>query len=397
MWRLAAALLPALLAVPGAAVAEGGWPPRLDLAGGAVRLSPYGLLQLDAGTTFGEERPGGGATLRRFRLGAEAVIAEDWEASLIWEFGGTPGSRNRLYQASLAWSGLKPFTVTAGVFKPRLTLEETQDVADSLFLERPSIVSLVTGLAAGSRRTGVQLQAHGERWLAAASLTGPLTGPGQDSRQRGANLRLAGLPVASGDLRVHLGLSGTWLFRPPREGGEPELDLSDRPELVLDRSEPLLSTGGIRTDAARAGGVEAGLGWRGLWVQGEFYGIALDREGGGGSLGFVGGYVQAAWTLLGQPRRWKPSSAAWGAPTPAGHFNPAAGEWGALELGARFSAVSLNDGGVRGGRQRIWTTGLGWWPAEPLRLTLQYQYGEISGTEDSRVFHALALRMQAKF
>ena len=150
------------------------------------------------------------------------------------------------------------------------------------------------------------------------------------------------------------------------------------------------------TRSARAGGVEAGLGWRRLWVQGEAYAIELDREGGG-SLGFSGAYLQAAWTLLGQPRQWEASRAAWGAPKPAGALDPATGEWGALELGARFSAVNLSDGGVRGGRQRIWTTGLGWWPAEPLRFMVQYQYGEISGGENNRNFHALALRLQAKF
>lgn len=61
-------------------------PPEIRLWDGAVVLRPYTLLQLDAGSTFAHSRsggPGAGVNLRRARLGVEAVVREDVEATLI--------------------------------------------------------------------------------------------------------------------------------------------------------------------------------------------------------------------------------------------------------------------------------------------------------------------------
>ncbi len=395
--RAACALALGLWAAP--AEAE---PPSVRLWDGAVVLSPYGLFQLDMGTTFAHSRnggPGAGVNLRRARLGVEAEILKDVEATFIWEFGSTPDSPDRLYQASVAYKGVEPFTATVGVFKPQFSLERMQGSGDLLFLERASIVSVAAGMAAGSARVGAELQANGDRWLAAAALTGSRTGPGEDSGQRGVTARLTGVPVQAGGLLLHLGLSGAISYRPPREDGARRISLSNPPELALDKVDSPLDTGSIRARTARTGGVEAGLGWGRLWVQGEYYGIAVDRAGPrNGTLEFSGWYAQAAWTVLGQPRQYKPSEAVWSAPKPdEGGFNPAAGRWGAVEVAGRFSTIDLNDAEVRGGRQSVWTAGVGWVPVDPLRFVLQYQNTTVRGGADDRRFQAVALRAQLQF
>jgi phosphate-selective porin OprO/OprP len=393
-WRHAAcgALLAGLAGGPARAQEATAWPPRLRLGG--VELAPRGLLQFDLGDTFGESRPGGpggGANPRRLRLGLEAKAEGGWEAVFLWDFGGTPGSRSSLYQASLAWSGLDPLTLTAGVFKPRFSLEDSQSSADTLFLERAAIIGAVSGLAAGSGRVRLEVRAHGGHWLAAAALTGGRTGPGEDSAQRGAVARLAGLVAEREGFALHLGLSGAWSIRPPRGPEGRAITLSEPPELALDRSEAPLGTGPIRADGAFAAGGEAGLAWGRLWAQGEWYRIGVERAGGG-AYGFSGWYAQAAWTLLGEPRAWRPERAAWGPPRPAGEA------WGALELGTRLSTLDLDDGAVRGGRQRIWTAGLGWWPRERLRLVAQWQHVAVEGGESgNRRWQAVALRAQFSF
>lgn len=395
----AAALLTAgLLALPTPARAE----PEVRLYDGALVLRPYVLLQLDAGTTFGHDRdggPGAGFNPRRLRLGVEAEVLRDVEAVLIWNFGGVPGSRSRLYQASLSFHGLDPFVVTAGVFKSHFSLEEMQSSGDTLFLERAAVVSAAAGIAAGSRRTGVQLRAGRDRWLVSAALTGGETGPGSDSGQRGAAARVAGLPVQGQGFAVHLGLSGAVSWRPPSEEGMATVGLSARPELAVDRWSSPLDAGSIAARQARTGGVEAGLGWRRLWAQSEAYRIEVDRAGtSGGTLGFSGWYASAAYTVLGTPRAWKPASAAWGAPTPPPDgFNPARGQWGAVEIGARISELHLSDAEIRGGRQRVWTAGVNLWPVETVRVTLQYQHVAIRGTAEDRTFQAIAIRGQLKF
>ena len=61
-----------------------------------------------------------------------------------------------------------------------------------------------------------------------AALTGGETGPGTDSSQRGAVVRVAGRTVQAQALAVHLGLSGVWPFQPLRDaGGERALTLSE--------------------------------------------------------------------------------------------------------------------------------------------------------------------------
>jgi phosphate-selective porin OprO/OprP len=369
---------------------------------GELTVKPYVLLQLDEGGTFGQSRGGGQATgfnVRRARVGAQARVADQLQLGLIYDFGSTPGGASRLYEADIAYTGLRPFIVRAGVFKPAFTLEYAQSAADLLFLERASIVNIVGGLVAGAGRVGGQIGATGERWFTAALVTGGLTGPGAQSDQRAVLARAAGLAIKTDDLALHLGVSGAWLYQVAQGGnGARSLRFSNQPELQIDVASPSLSTGSLAAQGARIAGVEAGFGWGGLWLQSEWYGIGVERTGlGARDPVFSGWYAQAAYTLVGKPRKWTSDTAAWGRPSPKEKFNPAAGSWGAVEVGARFSVADLNDAGVRGGHQEVWTTGVSWFPTEELRIALQYEHAEITGGSTPRRLSALAVRGQLRF
>jgi phosphate-selective porin OprO/OprP len=368
---------------------------------GDVELKPYLLQQLDEGGTFDQSRGGGegtGFNLRRSRVGVQVDIAHQVELGVIWDFGGTPGNKSRLFEADIAYVGLAPFVFRAGVFKPSFTLEYAQSAADVLFLERATIVNIVGGLVAGPGRVGGQVGATGDRWFAAAWLTGGQTGHGANSEQRAVLGRAAVLAVKTDAVSVHLGASGAWLYHPPHPGdGGESLSFSGQPELQIDDVDASLSTGRIAARGARMGGVEAGLGWGRLWAQGELYGIDVQRPGGDRSGLLSGYYVQTAYTLVGTPRAWKSDTASWGSPGPANPFDPRHGAWGALEIAARFSAADLNAGDIHGGRQAVWTTGLSWYPAKPLRFMLEYQHADISGGTAPRSLSAVALRGQLRF
>lgn len=386
--------------LPFLASAAYGDTPSLKL--GDLTLQPYLLLQLDEGGTFGQTRDGGqgtGSNLRRARVGVEATVADQFEMGAIWNFGGTPGNHSHLYEADLAYTGFKPFVVRAGVFKPAFTLEYSQSGADILFLERASIVNIVGGLVAGGSRVGSQFGAAGERWFAAVFLTGGRTGPDARSDQRALLGRAAGLVIKTENVALHLGVSGSWLYHVPSGvAGVHTLSLSNQTELNIDNVAPSLSTGPIPAQSAWLGGAEAGLGWGRLWLQGEWYGIRVERSpSSAGDVTFSGEYVQAAYTLIGKPRQWRSSTAAWGRPLPAENFNPAIGSWGAIELGARFSTVNLNDGRVQGGRQNVWTAGVNWYPTEPLRFSLEYEHADVAGGKAPRSLNAIAMRAQLEF
>lgn len=396
--RAAAALAPfaAAFAVVYPAAAQ---TPSVRL--GPAEVRPYVLFHLDEGGTFGQDRPGGqaaGFNLRRGRLGAQADVADEWQFGFVWDFGAPPGTRPRLFEARVAYAGLKPFTFSAGAFNPSFTHAYAQYAGVLPFLEYPSITTVVTALVADQGRVAGEISAAGDRWFAAAMLTGARLAPGQDSEQRAVLGRAVGLVVKRGDLAVHLGLDGAWLFRPPRlGGGGPAVSFSDQPELNIDSVSPSLSTGSIAASGVKIGGVEAGVSWGRLWLFGEWYGIGVDRRGSRSDPFFSGWYAHAAYTLLGTPRQWVPDTATWEPPTSDRRFDPANGEWGRLEVAARVSTVDLNSADVRGGRQRVWSASAIWSPVAPLRLLLQYQHAAVAGGPAPRRLNAVAVRGQLGF
>lgn len=407
---LAAALAATALAPAPARAEEGGFPPtlRLGAGGDAFTLTPKGLLQLDLGRTFAQSRPGGpsgGFNPRRARLGVEGEFGPggDFGYSLTWDFGGSPGGRNRLYDAYATWSGLDPFEFRAGVYEASYSLQTEARAVDLLFLERAAPIRAASGIAAGSSRVGAGFEANGERWFAALNLTGGKVGPGSDSAQRGAVARVAGRPVATDALTLHLGLSGSLTWRPARSEEGPSVGLSDAGELELDRDGGPLGTGDLRAERARTGVLEVGLNAGRLQTQVELVRIEVDRGGAdsGETLAFSGGYAQVSYTLLGSPRRYDPSDASWLRPVPEEWgLDPSAGKWGALEVGARYSRLDLNDRDVRGGRQEVVTAGLGWWPYQNIGLFAQWQGVRVSRTEDGeedRRYQAVSLRTALRF
>ena len=364
-------------------------------------FKPYFLGQLDqAGFAQGRSRgQAAGFNLRRLRVGGRLEIADQVELGVIWDFGSTPGSLPTLWEAQGSYVGLKPFRFTVGVFKIDFGLESTQGASDTLFLERNSISTITRNLAAGIRREGIQVEADGERWNVALAGTAGQAGPPDDGGQRAIVGRVAGLPLKTSDVALHLGVSGEWVFDPRRGANLREVSFSDREQLQIDNAAPSLSTGSIQAGSAGAVGPEFGLTWRRLWLQGEYYSLIANRSAtaGGGTLSLDGWYAQAAYTVLGNPRAWNPKTGAWGAPTPAEGFNPGAGQFGAVELGVGYSTADLRSRNVNGGVQRIVSTVANWWPVKPVRLSLLYENASIEGGRSPRTVNAVGARAQLAF
>lgn len=376
------------------------WPPPMHIGSAAIR--PYGLLQLDSGTTFAQDAPGppsAGFNLRRARLGFDGSVGQAVEFAFNWDFGGAPGSRGGLNEASVSFRAFQPFVLTAGVFKPSFSLIQSGSVSHLLFLERPAATEIASDLAGGAGRVGIELRASGERYFASAALTGGRTGPGSDSSERGGVVRAAALPVRTAAITMHVGASAGMSWRPPRgEEGQRATALSDRGEVLLGRRDTI-DTGSIAARSAWAAGPELALAWDRLLLQGEWYRVVVQTDAAASqSFNFSGWYAQAAWTVLGEPRRYRSDRAAFGAPGGEGSFDPTSGQWGAIELGLRYSTMDLNDGEIRGGKQDIWALGVGWWLRDRVAILGQWQHERFFGAEGGdRRAQLLGMRLTVGF
>lgn len=402
-------------ALPAPAVTVSAGRPTFTSADGSSRLSVRGLFQLDAASTS-QDRPAtpdlrrgdaanasdinSGTNFRRARLSIEGQLAPDWTYGLALEFGGTGVETPELNQAFIEYGGLRPVAggpplrIRVGAWATATGLEDATSNTEALFHERAAVADLVRGMAGGDGRSGVGLFMNGRRWAANAVLTGGVVGvSGQFDEQTGLLLRASTLAYDGGTGRgLVLGISYNAILEPAdTDSGTADqrrVRLRERSELRVDGLR-LVDTGSIPADGAAAVGLEA-AGWFGpLYLASEYFQIDVDRTGAGIDPGFSGWYLQGAWTLTGETRRWNAASGGIGGIRPARAFDPAAGSWGAFEIAARTSLLDLDfepgapgtaaipGVSVRGGQQTVTSLGLNWYPTTTVRFTLARQWVEV--------------------
>jgi phosphate-selective porin OprO/OprP len=397
--RLSAALL-AALASPAlaqeAARPDGirwdGLTPTLQLADGNFTLAPKLRLDADAGSFFGQEEPGGyrsGVNLRRGRLGVTGTVLRDFTYDFTWEFGGSsPNDYSNLYEAQIAYRGFQGVAIRAGAFQLQHLPEYAGSSFDLPFMERAAISNIAASLASGSTRLAAGVEANGAiggagaRWNISAYGTGGVASTPHDQRQRGLVGRAVVLAVDQPGLQLQFGVDVAAQFHPGTSPGPESIRLRDYPELRVD-TRRFLDSGTIRADGAWAAGPEfAGRIGR-FYAEAVWQRVEVDTVSGPDRR-YEGWYAELLYPLRGRPRERASSGATWKRPMPEDR-------WGALEIGARYSAVKLRDGG-QGARQGIWTVGLNWYPTEQLRFTMQYENGTTRLSGPDRDFQAIGLR-----
>ncbi len=373
-----------------------------DFTFGGITIRPYATDQLDIGgfPSADPAHPGTGAVGARLRNGARVTIRDQVEIGGIWDFGPAPGGPMRLFEGAISYTGLKHFRFTVGVFKPSFGLESDEAQGDTVFIERSAISTVTRDLAAGIEREAVQAETFGDRYHVAVSATAGTSGPEHDGNQRGMAFRVAGLALKRRDALVHLGFSGEWVFRPANDGPNGRsVSFSDTPEGNNGEVSHFLSTGSIPARSAGAFGLEAAVQWRRLLVQGEAYTIVVNTRSPAvvNTLHYNGWYGMAAYTLVGSPRKWKARSGAFSDPVCDRRQTVMCDGTGVLEAAARYSRTDLRAPVWSGGDQKIWTAGLNWYPFDIIRLTLQYQYGRVTGGRSPERFQSVMSMFQIKF
>lgn len=405
--------------------------PNFSSGDGQFTASIRGVMQLDtayysqddnlpASVTAGRDL-NSGTNFRRGRLGVEGKLFGDFDYNILLDFGGsgTDGATT-LHELWLQYSGIKGVKIKGGAFAPNLGLEDAASTNGSLFPERPSASEVSRLLAGADKRIALQVQTGGERWLAAAAVTGAkVTDAATFDEQLGYTFRVAGSPLVGYDWRVHVGANASIVAQPAQTtlNGPYPITLEDRPELRVDGSR-LVSAAITDANGANHWGLELAAQKKNLLVQGEYFDISVDRRtpAGVSDPNFTGWYVEGGWVLTGEARKYNTANGAFDAPAVDKPFNLEKGQWGAWELAARYSVLDLNyregaagtapvASAIRGGEQEIWSAGVNWFVNPAIRFSLNYldvsvdrlggsAVGYLQGGQD---YQAVNLRSQLAF
>jgi phosphate-selective porin OprO/OprP len=366
-----------------------------------------------------------GSNFRRVYLGVAGTLFGDWSYNFNYDFGGSGGTETpgHIQSVYLQYDGLKPFGVRVGAFPPSASLEDNTSPADTPFLERNSPADVARNIAGGDGRDALAVFYAGDRFYGSFAYTGDKIGDSAVFDEQQALLgRLSYLLYSADDVKAVASTNGSYVFKiadtAAGANAARAITLSDPPELTVDDAgTKLISTGSLNAESVGQWGVEGALQWQNLFTQAGYFGYDVDQRGAAPSYSFDGWYGEATWVLTGESRVYNSATSSFSNPKPRIPFSLSGGGWGAWELAARYSDLDLNDragvlgksipaGGLRGGDQRIFTTGLNWYPNNALKFELQFQNVEINrigtlqgvaNSEIGQTYDTIALRSQIQF
>jgi phosphate-selective porin OprO/OprP len=388
--------------------------PTLTSADGQFTASLRGIFELDGGIydqddagplatdfrrgSFGDavendraRDMADGFNFRRIRFGIEGKAFGDFQYSFVYDFGGSANEEGgKVNAAWVQYNGLVFARLRVGAFPTPTGLEDGGSYTTMLFAERPAVAEVVRGLAGADARVGAALYSGGERWTLSGTVTGNIAGVQTYDEQLGFVGRATFVPYKQNDTLIHLGLAANVIVNPAATGpdvpgGAPSpIRLRERPELRVD-SARLVDTGSIDADGVTALGLEFGAQHGSLYLQAEYFDIAVERRASAlPDPDFSGWYLEGSWLLTGERRVYNTATAGFDGPKVAKAFSAKDGNWGAWELGLRYSILDLNYrendlpalGSIRGGEQAILSVGLNWYlnPA----VSMQFAYRNVS-------------------
>ncbi len=373
--------------------------PRFESASGDFSLQIVGALQGDAAFykqgSVGPATPklNGGTNFRRAQIGVQGTAYRDINYALVIDAAATGGLASAVRDATIAYTGLRPFVMTVGNQKPQTGLETSfSDRSNaSTFLEPGLSAQLLT--ATGTRNIGLRLSTGNDHYALSLGVFGDdINNNGvalPASEGWGGHGRLAWAPVNAPGKLVHVGVSGYW--RSVARGRaavatDPlarQLRFRAQPEVTVD-STRLVDTGNLAfaREAELIAG-EAAAVWGPVSLQGEYVRSFVQQDGNRVDLDFDGGYAALSWFLTGESRVYDGRTGVFTRVSPKKNFTLKGGP-GAFELAGRWSFIDLDSdpdllalGGVRGGRETDYTLALNWYANPYLRFMFNYIHADI--------------------
>lgn len=352
------------------------WKGSPQFSSDGMSFKVKGRIQADAGYVStagtGDRGLGFSTEMRRIRLGGEGAMTGGFAYKLELELSDNAVD---LVDTFVTWSNSR-WLVTAGNHNSFQSLDELVGDTTGSTMERAAF----TDAFGFERRMGLSAQYRRGPWLAQAgvfsddigALSNDNDGPqgGDENNSFSLDQRLVFAPKV-GDVQLHIGGSYHWRNL-KRVADTPSL-YRQRPYLHSSNTR-ILSTPSMDVDREIHYGVEAAA-VAGPWhMASEAHWLRASRPGLADPT-FFGAYGEIGYFLTGESRAY--GDGIFGRTRPRKRLGE--GGVGALQANLRYDYLDLNDGPVRGGRQRGVIGAFIWTPIDYLRVNLNYAVMDYDG------------------
>ncbi|MGR8997634.1 MAG: OprO/OprP family phosphate-selective porin [Gammaproteobacteria bacterium] len=306
-----------------------------------------------------------GTEVRRARIDFTGTFYKDWNFKTQVDFADNSVAVKDLF---VQYTGLDFMSVTGGQQKQNFSRELQESSNDLMFTER-SLMNVLNAPVV-DRAIGLNFQTSAKKgYFGQLGFYGDTIAANKNNGKAdegwGINGRALYAPIEEKTKVLYAGIAGN--YRQPNANDQ-VMDKGLVYEYETDHMSNLFL---IETNIKGVNNISMlGLETAGLYgpysVGAEYTHTWLSRKGNNDNLDFDGWYVDAAWTITGESRKYKQGK--FYKVSPAKNFSFKNGTWGAFELAARYSGVDLNDGSFHGGRMHNFTTALNWYFNDNIRL-----------------------------
>ncbi|MES2304330.1 MAG: porin [Gemmatimonadota bacterium] len=322
---------------------------------GAFKYWLDGRLQVDAAKySGGENELGGGAEVRRLRIGAKAQLFTNWYSEVDLDFAA---NAVEIKDAWIGYTGLQDMMFKAGNYKEPFSLETLTSSKNTTFMERSYADNF-----SPDRNIGFGIVRWGKQWQVAGGVFGQSAGEVDASARNegyGITGRATFAPVMAPRRIVHFGVALSRRTPDAATGADTNtMRFRARPETDVSLAR-FLTTGKIRlVDHTSYYNAEAAMVFGRLALQGEYTKVTVRRLTNLADASFKGGYAFASLFLTDDTKEYLPHDGEFDRI----HPKSSGGAW---EVAVRYSTLDLNDKttgvNILGGKGTNYTAGLNWY------------------------------------
>jgi phosphate-selective porin OprO/OprP len=361
---------------------------RFERNDGYFRFKGGFRLEFDVASIHGDEaveRTIGGlgtfAEVRRAWLTASGTLGRRLiYATQVDVTGNSSGDDDRnpyIREAFIGAVGLGPLgTVRAGFHKEPFSFAELNSSKNLSFMERSLVAVFAPGYDPGVSSQLLLFDRRATFTYGAFYYTGT---KGNANSRLNLTARATGLPFLDEDRRSlwHVGASYSHQFR---DGYE--LRYRRRPESHL--AERFVDTGRFPVDDIDLFSVET-IVLRGpvsFLAEGA---VSRVQRPNSPTSTFWGAYAEVAWFITGEQRPYRRTQGTLGYVIPTNSFSWKSRQWGALQIASRFSYLTLNSAGIRGGILSDVSVGATWFILPHLRFMTNYVHAHLNGVGNANI------------